>query len=170
MQQQPHFHSNITLFSGCQGDTYCCHFPVPCLYNGCKEQPQNMELSLLHLIQTGGAAWLVPDASAPSPQRVHPTGKRVPGLLGAVPSSCRGEGRGLPIQAEKLELKAESPHCMSWYGSALTSEHWLFPTTAPAYPIKNSPSHKKSVFPKNESSLPHFLHSTLLPPCSRYRT
>lgn len=82
--------------------------------NGCKEQPHNMELSLLHHIKAGKAAWLVPDASALSPQRVHPTGKRVPGLVGAVPSSWRGEGGGIPIQAEKSELKAAFPHCMTW--------------------------------------------------------
>lgn len=121
MQQQPHFHSNITLFSGCQGDTYCCHFPVPCLCSGCKEQPQNMELS---------------------------------------PPAAGVRGEDFPPKQRNWSSRLHFPTAL--HGSALT--------TAPACPIKNSPSHKGSSFPKNESSLPHFSHSKSPPPCSRCGT
>lgn len=96
VRQQTHFHSNIVIFSGCQGDTYCCHFPALCLDIRCKEQQRSTQLSPLHRTK--------PEESSPFGGPVHrlwaqlrqqprssrpacPMGERVPGLVGAPPSS-----------------------------------------------------------------------------------
>lgn len=186
MRQQPHFHSNIVIFSGCQGDTYCCHFPRAVFgYQMQRAATKHAAITAPSRYAGGGQHLWWPGASAPSSAHRGALGQLVPRGTGSlawwVPSppargvgregspSKQGLGRGIGAQGCVFPTRTYPAMCHPLTDAALCSplRTLCSPQQAHAGPLKIPHTVRQMVFPQISQKHRNFPYSELPPPCSK---